>query len=126
MSKKKDKEEDTKQEEVKKEEDLEESTKTTKNKEESKKNKSSKTTPKKTEVKKEVSKKKKDENQSNSQLRTLIELVNESKIHRKEMLIILNNTDYLKKFYEEEDMMNKGLYVKPTISEIEFKKIIGE
>lgn len=122
MSKKEEEKKDTKEEEVKKDE----SKKTSKKeevKEESKK--ASKKTPKKNEVKKEAPKKKEDI-KLNRTLKTLVELVNDSELRRKDLLVLLDRKGYLSQFYEEEDKIDNGLYVKPTLSEVEFKKIIGE
>lgn len=131
MSKKKDDKKTTKEEEVKKEEQnvsskKEEQDKSSK-KEDAKEDpkKTSKKTPDKKEVKKDVPKKKKNI-KTNLSLRTLVELVNNSNIHRKELLVLLDRKGYLGQFYDEEDKIENGLYVEPTISEVEFKKIIGE
>ena len=84
--------------------------------------KASKTTKKK-EVKKQSSKK---NVELELQVKSLVEFVNDSDISRKKLLILLDRKGYLSQFYEEEDMMKSGLYVKPTVTEDEFNKIIGE
>ena len=122
MSNKNDEKEPTKEEEVKEEE-----SKTASKKEEVKEKpkRTSKTTPKKNVAKKQTSKKKNDVKIS-LPLKTLVELVNESELRRKDLIILLDRKGYLSQFYEEEDKIDNGLYVKPTLSEVEFKKIIGE
>ena len=86
---------------------------------------SRKTSRTKKEVKKEeVSTKK--ESDSHLPLRTLIDLVNESGIRRKEIIVILADNGYLGQFYEEEEKRRIGYPIKPTINENDFKKIIGE
>lgn len=63
---------------------------------------------------------------SNQELKTLLDFVNESNLRRKTLISLLSREGYLSQFYEEETKMKKGIYVEPTISEQEFKKIIGE
>ena len=90
---------------------------------------SRKTSRTKKEVKKEVKKEEvsiKKESDSNLPLRTLIDLVNESGIRRKEIIVILADNGYLGQFYEEEEKRRIGYPIKPTINENDFKKIIGE
>ena len=59
-------------------------------------------------------------------LETLVDLVYKSNKNRKELIVLLANNDYLGQFYTEEDMRRNGLYVKPSLTESEFKKIIGD
>ena len=63
---------------------------------------------------------------SNLPLKALIDLVTESNLRRKDIIVLLGKNGYLGQFYEEEDKRLNGLYVEPTITEQEFKKIIGE
>ncbi len=122
MSKKEEDKKTTKEEEVKKEDEVK---KASKDEVKEKPKKASKSSPKKNEVKKNTIKAKKDV-KINLPLKTLVELVNESEIHRKDIIILLDRKGYLSQFYEEEDKIDSGLYVKPTLTEVEFKKIIGE
>ena len=116
MSKSK-KEEKSVEEEVPKEDSKEEL------KDKIKKPSKKETSKSKKEVKKKVDKSEIDENLP---LRTLIELVKESGIRRKDIIVRLANNGYLGQFYEEEEKKRIGYPIKPTISEQEFKKIIGE
>lgn len=80
---------------------------------------------------KKSSKKKKDKQdeskvKKNLPLRTLIDLVDESQLRRKEIIVKLADNGYLNQFYEEEDKRRIGYPIEPTINENEFKKIIGE
>lgn len=77
-------------------------------------------------VAKKTSKKTKVKKKSNLPLRTLIELVEESDIRRKDIIVRLARHNYLAQFYEEEEKRKIGYPIKPTINEDEFKKIIGE
>lgn len=90
------------------------------------KNPSKKTSKQKKEDVKKEKKKIESEDYSNLPLKTLIDLVNESGIRRKEIIVLLADNGYLGQFYEEEDKRKIGYPVKPTITEKEFKKIIGE
>jgi len=81
---------------------------------------------KKVSSKKNKKEKKKDETEvKDDNLKTLIELVNESSIPRQLMIILLDEHDYLNQFYEEERKFEKQEIIKPSISLIEFNKIIG-
>lgn len=80
--------------------------------------KSSKKSSKKSKVKKKK--------EINVRPKPLIELVEESGIRRKDIIVRLAKNGYLGQFYEEEGKRLIGYPIEPTISEEEFKKIIGE
>ena len=101
----------------------EESEKDSKSNDKDNPKKSSKKTSKKKEDAKKESKK---VIEGNPQLRTLIDLVEESGINRKDIIVRLANSGYLKQFYDEEEKRAIGYPIEPTINEIKFKKIIGE
>jgi len=69
--------------------------------------------------------KKKKKAKPTGELKTLIELVNESSIPRPLMIILLDENDYLNQFYEEERKLAKAETIEPTITTGEFNKIIG-
>lgn len=73
-----------------------------------------------------VETKKSNNSTSKDELKTLIELVQESSVDKGDIIIELASTDYLKQYYTEERMQREGAYIKPTLSENEFKKIIKE
>lgn len=64
-------------------------------------------------------------NKPKEELKTLIELANNSDIDRFTLIIRLNKNGYLNQFYDEELKFTDGIYIKPSITESEFKKIIG-
>lgn len=70
-------------------------------------------------------KQKKKEKTKKEDLKTLIELVNESNIPRQLMIILLDENNYLNQFYEEERKLERKEIIKPSISIVEFNKIIG-
>ena len=70
---------------------------------------------------KKVSKKQKKE----AEKKTLIELVNETNINRLYLINYLGDNDLLAQFYEEERKLEMKEYIEPSITEDEFKKIIG-
>ena len=80
----------------------------------------------KKENKKSTSKKNKDKKETEDivVLKTLYELIISSPINTLQIISKLDN-DYLTQFYDEEDKFYKDEYVEPTLSEEEFKKIIG-
>ena len=75
--------------------------------------------------KKKTPKKKKEEPKPTGEKKTLIELVKTSNIPRQLMIILLDENNYLNQFYEEERKLEKEETIKPTITEMEFNKIIG-
>ena len=70
-------------------------------------------------------KKKKQSKESKKELKTLYELVNDSEIDMTHIVIKLSMNGYLKQYEEEKEKIKQRNYVEPTITESEFKKIIG-
>lgn len=59
----------------------------------------------------------------NNNKKTLKELVEESNIHYPKIILMLSANNLLKQYEYE---LHTNEYVKPTMTESEFKKIIGE
>ena len=78
------------------------------------------------EVPEETPKKTSPNGKSKEEKKTLLELVKSS--NKSDTLIImeLSRNGYLTQFYTEEKRVLNGLEVEPTITESEFKKIIGD
>ena len=78
------------------------------------------------EVPEETPKKTIPKGKSKEEKKTLLELVKSS--NKSDTLIImeLSRNGYLTQFYTEEKRVLNGLEVEPTITESEFKKIIGD
>lgn len=76
---------------------------------------------KKDEVVKETPKTK-----NEGELKTLLELVENSTVSKFKIGINLSRKGYLKQYHEEERKRDAGFPVEPSMTENEFKKIIGE
>lgn len=87
---------------------------------------------KKTEKNKETDEKEEDvavetktTKKTTKELKTLISLVNECELGRPLIILRLSINDYLNQFYDEEEKLKNNEYIEPSITEDEFKKIIG-
>ena len=65
-------------------------------------------------------------NKSKGDLKTLIELVDNSKVGKFIIGVKLSKSGYLKQYHEEEKLMKGGFPIEPSMTEEEFNKIIGE
>lgn len=63
---------------------------------------------------------------SKEELKTLLELVENSNKSNTLIIMELSRNGYLTQFYTEEKRVLNGLEVEPTMTESEFKKIIGD
>ena len=63
---------------------------------------------------------------SKEEKKTLLELVKSSKKSDTLIIMELSRNGYLTQFYTEEKRVLNGLEVEPTMTESEFKKIIGD
>lgn len=86
----------------------------------------SKKETKKEEVVEDTSKKVTKNNKSNGELKTLIELVDNSKVGKFIIGVKLSKSGYLKQYHEEEKLRKGGFPIEPSMTEEEFNKIIGE
>lgn len=59
------------------------------------------------------------------ELKTLISLVEECELGRPLIIFRLSINDYLNQFYDEEEKLKNNEFIEPSITEDEFKKIIG-
>ena len=59
-------------------------------------------------------------------LKTLVELVENSDKSKTLIMMELSRKNYLSQFYSEEKKVLEGFIVEPTMTETEFKKIIGD
>ena len=78
------------------------------------------------EVPEETPKKTSPKGKSKEEKRTLLELVKSSKKSDTLIIMELSRNGYLTQFYTEEKRVLNGLEVEPTMTESEFKKIIGD
>ena len=65
-------------------------------------------------------------NKSKGDLKTLIELVDNSKVGKFIIGVKLSKSGYLKQYHEEEKLRKGGFPIEPSMTEEEFNKIIGE
>ncbi len=72
----------------------------------------------------EVKQKNKNKNK-NEELKTLFELVETSDLDKLTLILCLSRTGYLNQFYDEEDKYKENKYVEPSLTDDDFKKIIG-
>jgi len=59
-------------------------------------------------------------------LKTLVELVENSNISLTLIIMELSRTGYLTQFYEEKEKLMNGLKIEPSMSEKDFEKIMKE
>ena len=59
-------------------------------------------------------------------LKTLLELVENSTVSKFKIGINLSKKGYLKQYYEEERRHKAGFPIEPSMTELEFKRIIGD
>ena len=78
------------------------------------------------EVPEETPKQTSPKGKSKEEKKTLLELVKSSKKSDTLIIMELSRNGYLTQFYTEEKRVLNGLEVEPTITESEFKKIIGD